>query len=298
MNDEIIFVFFSTSNLLILYCSFTCYTRDKFNFKKFDDQDEDDEWFDLDTFFNEFHDNKFRFDGFPNSVLKQFKTIMDAMEETEVDDQHIREKNLQKFFDNYSQFKQKTDRDLDGKIYVDQLDTLLKRINPNLMLKDEKKEATNENVQVIRKLTDEEKIMDIIHGTYKEPVIPPKPRKRHIHKAPISPHHFSALPPFHEFPPPSSSTAQNHPRAWGRTVISIRNADGSSETRKVERTPDGNTRTTITKMDADGNSSTKSFVGDEKTSRFNQQSLHAVTSSNHDERNLVSFNGYKIPCLW
>ncbi|CAG9797203.1 unnamed protein product [Chironomus riparius] len=273
---------------------------DKFNFKKFDDQDDDDEWFDLETFFNDFQDNKFRFHGFPNSILKQFKTIIDAMEDIEVDDQHIKEKNLQKFYDNYSQFKQKSDQDLDGKIYVDQLDTLLKRINPELMLKDDKKKIDSDlkNVQIIRKLTDEEKIMDIIHGTYKEPVIPVKPRKRHIHKAPLSPHHFSALPPFHEFPPPSNNNQhQGHSRSWGKTVISIRNSDGSSETRKVERTSDGNTRTTITKMDAGGNSSTKSFVGDEKITNFNQ-STHVVTSSKYDERNLISYDGYKIPCLW
>lgn len=226
------------------------------------------------------------------------------MEETEdAGDQHTKEKNLQKFYDNYSQFKKKTDQDLDGKIYVDQLDTLLKRINPELKLKqDEKNDGSQlsvNDVQILRKLTDEEKIMDIIHGTYKEPVIPTKPRKRHLHKAPISPHHFSTL-PFHEFPPPSSSTPNNHHhqgRSWGRTVISIRNADGSSETRKVERLPDGNTRTTITKTDTDGNSSTKSFVGEEKKAAINH-STHVISSENHDERNLVDYHGYKIPCLW
>jgi len=222
------------------------------------------------------------------------------MEETQVDDKNAKERNMQKFYDNYSQFKKKTDQDIDGKIYADQLDNILKMINPEIILKDEKKSLNQQNqAQVMRKLTDDEKIMDIIHGTYKEPIFLPKPRKRHIHKAPISPHHFSALPPFHEFPPPSSAHP-NHSRTWGKTVISIRNADGSSETRKVEKTPDGNTRTTITKMDSDGNSSTKSFIGDEKSNSFSQSSTSQMitTSSNHDERNLVNHNGYKIPCLW
>ena len=105
------------------------------------------------------------------------------------------------------------------------------------MLKDEKKKNNSDlkNVQITRKLTDEEKIMDIIHGTYKEQVIPVKPRKSYINKTPLSPHNFSALPPFHEFLPPSNNNNQHqgHSRSWGKTVISIRNLVGLSEARKV-----------------------------------------------------------------
>lgn len=216
-------------------------------------------------------------------------------------DQISKDKSVQKFYDNYSDFKQKSDKDLDGKIYAEQLDSLLKRINPELMLKNSNDENSQSQQNVVRKLTDEEKIMDIIHGTYKAPIIVYKPRKQNVHKAPLSPHHFSALPPFHEFPaPPSTQQSSASSRSWGKTVISIRNADGSYETRTTTKTPDGNSRTTITKKDPEGNASTQSFTGDEPQKNTSDQSSSKAGNAltNHEERNLISYNGYKIPCLW
>ncbi|KAG5676249.1 hypothetical protein PVAND_006098 [Polypedilum vanderplanki] len=270
--------------------------NEKFNFKKFDDEDEDD-WFDLDTFFNEFEDS--RFHAFPKSMLKQFKEVIEAMKEIEENqDPSTKERRLQKFYDNYSDFKQKSDQDLDGKIYANQLDAILKKINPEVMLKDNRDDVKIKKQQPMRKLTDEEKIMDIIHGTYKEEIVPVKPRtKRHVHKAPFSPHHFNAMPPFHEFPPPPS----NATKSWGRTIISIRNPDGSYETRKIEKTPDGNTKTTIMKKDAEGHSSTQSFIGDESKAANQMivdQTKVSQNSTDHYERNLINYDGYKIPCLW
>jgi hypothetical protein len=281
------------------------------DFKKFEDQDDDDDDFwDLETFFNEFHGNKFNFHGFPPNVLKQFQDIIESMENL---DENLSDKDREKFIEKYSDFRQKSDKDLDGKMYTEQLDTLLKRINPELMLKDNPSDhLQQQKIQANRKLTDEEKVWDMIHGTYKEPErvyknnTIKKPNKRATQKTPIPRHPFSAL-PFHEFPPSSIVDPQQQQqsgsasKSWGKTIISIRNADGSSETRKVERTPDGSTKTTITKMDADGNSSTNTFTGTnngEREMNEQKQQVAANESYNHDERNLINHQGYKIPCLW
>jgi hypothetical protein len=272
--------------LILIVNFFFEFRSEKNNFKKFDDEEFFDDDLDLESFFNEFHGSKFNFQGFPPSILKQFQEILEALD----DDNEDRRRN---FLDKYSEFRQKTDSDLDGKIYTEQLDTLFKRISPEKMLKENNLNESKGVQQVAKKLSDEEKIMAIIHGTYNEPVVAaPKSRKRQVQKA-ISPH-FGALPPFHEFPP-SFNHQQQHPnKTWGKTVISIRKPDGSYETRKVERTADGNVKTTITKVDSDGKSSTHSFSGDDK----------AIVPSNSQandggrERNLITYEGYKIPCLW
>lgn len=189
----------------------------------------------------------------------------------------------QRYFENkYNEFRQKTDQDLDGQLYADQLDTLLKRISPELM-----PQPKTPIVQTRIKLSDEDKIMDIIHGTYREEIVPTKPRKRQAPKLPASPHHFGGLPPF-DLPPSS--------RSWqsSKTVMTIRKSDGSYETRKTEQTPTGQMKTTITKTDGNGASSTQSFTGDR------QQAITQLSSTTgiHAERNLVKYDGYKIPCLW
>jgi hypothetical protein len=259
----------------------------------------------LETFFNEFQDSHFQFHGFPKSTMKQFKEVIEAMKDIEEnDDSSTKDGRLQKFYDNYSDFKQKSDQDLDGQAYANQLDSILNKINPELMQKG-MRDGREVKIKQVRKLTDEEKIMDIIHGTYMEEIVPVKPRKRHVHKAPFSPHHFSALPPFHDFPPPSSSSphasSSASSKSWGRTVISIRNPDGSHETRNIEKSPDGSTKTTITKKDAEGNSSTQSYIGDESKGNIvalDQSKAAAPSSNDHNERNLINHDGYKIPCLW
>lgn len=193
----------------------------------------------------------------------------------------------QRLFENkYNEFRQKTDQDLDGKLYAEQLDTLLKRISPGLAPIDSapKPPAAQKKVRIL----DADKIMDIIHGTFKEEIVPVKPRKRQVQKAPSSPHHFGGLPPFDM--PQSSS------RTWGKTVMTIRKQDGSCETRRMERSPDGSTKTTITKTDSNGTSSTETYNG-EGQQIVAQQAL-APASSDYAERHLVMFNGYKIPCLW
>jgi hypothetical protein len=200
----------------------------------------------------------------------------------EFDDDPENSSSKRSFENKYNEFRQKTDHDLDGKLYADQLDTLLKRISP-----DHAPQTPQLQLSTTKKFKqpDEEKIMDKIHGTFREEVVPVKPRKRQVQKVPASPHHFGGLPPFDHLPPSSS-------RTWGKTVISIRKSDGTYETRKMERTADGHTKTTITKTDSDGKSSTQTFTGDMKK----EEAQPAI--KNYDERNFVKLEGYTIPCFW
>lgn len=215
--------------------------------------------------------------------MKQFQEIFEAMQEFEDDPNNMQRKSL--FEDKYNEFRQKTDQDLDGHQYAEQLDTLLKRISPdhapknsNLMLGTAPKKV---------KMLDEDKILDIIHGTFPEEVVPVKPRKRPAQKIPAAPHHFGGIPPF-DLPPSSG-------RTWGRTIISIRKQDGSYETRKTEHLPDGQTTTTITKRGSDGKSSTQTITDAGGTNTIVKG---IPAGGSHAERNLVLFDGYKIPCLW
>lgn len=243
-------------------------------FKKFDAPDDEDD-FDLEDLFSEFHGNSFNFHGFPPVIMKQFQEVLEAMQESNDEPENSQCKF--NFESKYNDFRQKTDRDLDDKQYAEQLDLLLTRISPNLAPKTEQKKV---------KLSDQDKILDIIHGTYEE-IVPVKPRqKRNMQKVP-SPHHFGGIPPFN---------LQTSGQTWGKTVISIRKQDGSYETRKLERTPDGQTKTTITKTGTDGTSSTQSFTGEGLAQPILKKLL--PPSGKHSERNLVLFDGYKIPCLW
>lgn len=215
--------------------------------------------------------------------MKQFQEILEAMEDFGEDPQN---QQRRKHFENkYNDFRVKQDQDLDGQLYADQLDTLLKRISPDFMPKDSTPKAAI--AQKKYKLTDEEKIMDIIHGTYQEEIVPVKPRKRQVQKVSPSPHHFGGLPPFDGLNPSSG-------RTWGRTVISIRKPDGTYEKRTMERSADGQLKTTITKTDSNGSMSTQSFSGEGKA----PIAQPALAIENHAERNLIMYDGYKIPCLW
>lgn len=268
----------------------------KHNFKKFE-EDEDDDFSDLEAFFNEFHGNsKFVFKSLPPSLMKQFNDVIEAMEDLNrrADGSIVDDEQKKKVVDKYFEFKkEKRDYDLDDR-YADQLDALLKRITPDLMIKDEPVDVPTEVLvkQPARKLTDEEKILDKIHGTFKEevriPVTRPN-RKGQIQKAPLTPHHhFAAL------PPPFNEAPQN--KSWGKTVISIRKSDGTQETQKIERGADGQMKTTITKIDAEGNKSTQTFVGDKEQLAISDKVTQLMIP--HEERNLINHNGYKIPCLF
>lgn len=240
---------------------------------------------DLETFFNSM-DKKFNFQSFPPGILKQFREFIEATQELEPEIEQ-----QQELFDKYNQFGQKSDQDLDGKLYTEQLDTLLKRISPDLMLTNPKSKAQAPDTPKRKvKLSDEDKILNIIHGTFEEEVFVPTPRKRQIQKGLKLPNSTGSNPFGGAFELPPSSR-----NIWGKTVISVRKPDGSFETRKMERSSDGTTKTTITKTDADGRSSTESFSGDGKKEL--QQPVNS-TPENHPERHLIVVDGYKIPSLW
>lgn len=137
----------------------------------------------------------------------------------EIDEKSTKETSemFKKDFDKkYNHFKQ-IDRDLDGQIYAEQLDSLLKRVSPQLMLVNP---VETKQVKPKVRLTDDEKIMDMIHGTYKEEVVVSKPRKRPVQKpTPGVPKSFNGA--FE-----GTIAPQHHARSWGRTVISITKPDG------------------------------------------------------------------------
>lgn len=227
--------------------------------------------------------------------MMQFQEILDAMKEFEVDPEN--DENQKIFENKFNEFRQKSDQDLDGKLYADQLNTLLKNLSPDHLKKE--KQQFKPPVQVKKfKQPDEDKIMDKIHGTFKEEVVPVKPRKSKVQKIPVHPHHFGGLPPYDI--PTTPNDSKLFSRGWAKSVISIRNADGSTETRKVERSPDGQTKTTITRRDSEGKSSTESFTGDGKSGQIAAKSekITNLATEEYAERNLVTKNGYKIPCLF
>ncbi|XP_058056960.1 uncharacterized protein LOC131208297 [Anopheles bellator] len=145
----------------------------------------------------------------------------------------------------------KCDTDLDGVIYADQLHSLLQRISPewkDLLSKQPKNETKSEPNQRRKPLSDEEKIMDWIHGIKEQQQpkqIPPATRRN---KA--SPSRFHDVGIF--------EGAFQGPRMFGQSIISqtIRRPDGSYETRRTVRDSEGNTQTTITLATKDGRKET------------------------------------------
>lgn len=221
LNKSIKVLFFETSYITIIiltnykfYFCIYCSKKEKSQFKKpslIANDDEDDD------FFEEFNGNKFNFHGFPADILKQFEEVLSTMDEIDEKSTVETSEMFKKDFDKkYNHFKQ-IDRDLDGQIYADQLDSLLKRVSPQLMLVNPQ-EITQVKPKV--RLTDDEKIMDMIHGTYKEEIVISKPRKRSVQKqSPSVPKSFNGA--FE-----GAIAPQHHARSWGRTVISITKPDG------------------------------------------------------------------------
>lgn len=247
----------------------------------------------MDDFFSEFHGNtKFNFHGFPPSAMQQFQQILEAMKEFEIDQDNG--ENQQIFENKFNEFRQKSDQDLDQFYQTDQLKTLIKSISPDHLNKEKQQFKPPAQVKKFKQ-PDEDKIMDKIHGTFKEEIVPVKPRRAKVQKIPVNPHHFGGLPPY-DIPTQDSKLFS---RGWAKSVISIRNADGSTETRKVELSPDGQTKTTITRQDANGKSSTESFIGDGKSQiEVKSEKTQDLATNEYAERNLVTKDGYKIPCLF
>lgn len=147
------------------------------------------------------------------------------------------------------------DTDLDGEIFPDQLHTLLQRISPELKELLPKKQQLNAPTQFKPKFkqTDEQKILDWIHGYQESDPLPPV-RPRVSRKMPPQRFHDGIF----------EGTFQG-PRMFGQSIISqtIRKPDGTYETRKTVRDSEGHTKTTITRSTKDGKKETMTTYGDE-----------------------------------
>lgn len=144
-------------------------------------------------------------------------------------------------FENEKMFPQRrgsTDTDLDGEIYADQLRTLLQRISPEIkaVLPNEQNIKLSNNEK--KNKTDDEKIMDRIHGLFKEDIPASKTDRRLIMKGPPAPGSGSTF----------AGTFQG-PRTFGQSIMqqTIRKPDGSIESRRTVRDSEGNSKTTITR---------------------------------------------------
>ncbi|XP_055546597.1 uncharacterized protein LOC129730952 [Wyeomyia smithii] len=199
------------------------------------------------------------------------------------------------------------DTDLDGEIYPEQLHTLLQRISPDLKeLLPKKRDSVSSNTKPKPNLTDEQKIMNWIHG-YKES--DPLPS--------ISPRGSRRVPPQRFHDGIFEGTFQG-PRMFGQSIISqtIRKPDGSYETRKTVRDSEGHTKTTITRSTKDGQKETITTYGDEggsppvkpffegsnlPSNSGNKDSFANVLLGSNQEcsKHLYSKNGYVLPKnLW
>lgn len=136
------------------------------------------------------------------------------------------------------------------------------------------------------KLSDEQKILDLIHGTH--PIEAPTPRRKPAPKNKSAKH----IPPANLFQ--SAVIPPNTSQTWGRTVISIRKSDGSSEVRKTEKNADGTVVTTISKKNKDGSNSTETF----DSSGLKKTPQQAITCAAGEDKNINTVDGYKIPNLW
>lgn len=206
------------------------------------------------------------------------------------------------------QKEKRLDTDLDGEIYPDQLHSLLQRISPELkeLLPRKKHSEVSSIPQPKLKLTDEQKIMDWIHGYKESEPLPPAPRARPSRKMPSQRYHGGIF----------EGTFQG-PRMFGQSIISqtIRKPDGSYETRKTVRDSEGHTQTTITRSTKDGQKETITTYGDEGGSTakpFFEKTLpqqggerdESVAGALLDldqgcRKHLFSKNGYVLPKnLW
>lgn len=156
-------------------------------------------------------------------------------------------------FDNYGDVKPSVDVDLDGEIYADQLHSLLQRISPALESIKAKQAAKKEEPK--RKLTDEEKFMDQIHGIDED-------EKRAAAVQPFKKHEFANQPPNMRIPHYGGAFEGviDGPKTRRQTFSyqMIRKPDGTYTTSTVVD-PDGNTKTVI-KRTIDGETKTQTLI--------------------------------------
>lgn len=164
-------------------------------------------------------------------------------------DDNVREEYMKPGFENVEKFtnaKPSVDIDLDGEIYADQLHSLLQRISPEMENMRAKALAPKKPEESMRKLTDEERVMDQIHCI-------DEGEKRIL---PFKKHSFDPLNPSNR--DPDMMKHFKHSKALGGAFEGI--ADGprtfrQTVSRQVVRKPDGTYETT-TVVDPSGNTKT------------------------------------------
>lgn len=249
---------------------------------------------------------------FEHQIQEMMKSLEEYDDTAKAFERDLKQDFLKPGFENEIkkelQKEKRLDTDLDGEIYPDQLHSLLQRISPELKeLLPRKKHAEVSSFQQPKlKLTDEQKIMDWIHGYRESEPLPPAPRARPSRKIPSQRYHDGIF----------EGTFQG-PRMFGQSIISqtIRKPDGSYETRKTVRDSEGHTQTTITRSTKDGQKETITTYGDEggQTAKpFFEKALpqqgasidESVAGALLDQdlgcrKHLFSKNGYVLPKnLW
>uniref|UniRef100_A0A023ENB7 Uncharacterized protein n=1 Tax=Aedes albopictus TaxID=7160 RepID=A0A023ENB7_AEDAL len=197
---------------------------------------------------------------FEHQIQEMMKSLEELDETAKPFDRDLKQDFLKPGFENEIkkelQKEKRLDTDLDGEIYPDQLHTLLQRISPELkeLLPKKKQPEAHSMQQPKLKLTDEQKIMDWIHGYKESEPQPSAPRPRPPRKIPSQRYHDGIF----------EGTFQG-PRMFGQSIISqtIRKPDGTYETRKTVRDSEGHTKTTITRSTKDGQKETITTYGDE-----------------------------------
>lgn len=201
-----------------------------------------------------------------------------------------REENMKPgFVEEFSNFKPSADIDLDGEIYADHLHSLLQGISSVPMLN-----ASSAKPKLKQKLSDDEKILDQIHGidenTEYNTITTFKPK--------IGGHQIRTKVPnqsgtFEGF----MSEPKMHRQTYSYQYI--RRPDGTTSTKTVTDS-DGNTKTTIKKF-VDGQIKTQTFVNgiDIKNSASSNQNEKKNWIINYGRHIYVNENGYALPKnLW
>lgn len=190
------------------------------------------------------------------------------------------------------------DSDLDGEIYPEQLHTLLQRISPEMNTLFPNRQLIQpqpENPAAAqRKLTDEEKFWNQIHGNIAEGAAPKSVAPFNARK-PTIPHGGGVF-----------DGAFQGPKIFSQSVMvqTVRKPDGSYETRRTVRGTDGQTKTTVTRSENGKTETITTIGGDEGIRSIDKGSnadadpiMQTILGAN---RNLaVSKGGYLLPNnLW
>lgn len=209
-------------------------------------------------------------------LLTELAEMLSAMEPSLLEKFNDPEfqQQLKQLQDNFPANPADIDIDLDGKLSKDQIELFFNEI-PSITV--EPILGTfggipSTNLPKLKR-TDEEKIMDKIHGT--GPIEVKTPRrsaaKNRLPSGSIPNHKMPFAPPpgYEKFTPSRNNNTNQTPssgnegifRTFGQTIITqtVRKPDGSVETRRTVRDNDGTTKTTISKMQQDGKTETITY---------------------------------------